>query len=113
MNNNFAIAFVVIGVIFDLLGCLGLVRLPDIYNRLQAATKSVTLGTCAILFGVALEFGIFSSGGIKALICILFVMFTSPTAAHALARGSHIRGFKLWEGSKVDKLKENREKHKK
>jgi len=110
MNNSFALAFVIIGVTFDLLGCLGLIRLPDIYNRLQAATKSVTLGTCAILFGVALEFGIISSGGIKALICILFVMFTSPTAAHALARGSHIRGFKLWEGSVVDKLEKDRKK---
>ena len=110
MNNNFAIAFVIIGVTFDLLGCLGLIRLPDIYNRLQAATKSVTLGTCAILFGISLEFGILSAGGIKALVCIVFVMFTSPTAAHALARGSHIRGFKLWEGSRVDKLKEDREK---
>ena len=110
MSNNFAIVFIIIGVTFDLLGCLGLIRLPDIYNRLQAATKAVTLGTCAILFGVFLEFGIFSSGGIKALVCIIFVMFTSPTAAHALARGSHIRGFKLWEGSKVDKLKEDREK---
>jgi multicomponent Na+:H+ antiporter subunit G len=110
MSNNFAVAFIIIGVTFDLLGCLGLIRLPDIYNRLQAATKSVTLGTCAILFGVALDFGIISSGGIKALICILFVMFTSPTAAHALARGSHIRGFKLWEGSIVDKLKKDREK---
>jgi multicomponent Na+:H+ antiporter subunit G len=110
MSNNFALAFIIIGVTFDLLGCLGLIRLPDIYNRLQAATKSVTLGTCAILFGVAFEFGIVSSGGIKALICILFVMFTSPTAAHALARGSHIRGFKLWEGSVVDKLKKDRKK---
>jgi multicomponent Na+:H+ antiporter subunit G len=110
MNNNFALAFVIIGVTFDLLGCLGLIRLPDIYNRLQAATKSVTLGTCAILFGVSLEFGIFSSGGIKALVCIMFVALTSPTAAHALARGSHIRGFKLWEGSKVDMLKKDRKK---
>ena len=108
MSNNFALAFVIIGVTFDLLGCLGLIRLPDIYNRLQAATKSVTLGTCAILFGVFLEFGINSSGGIKALVCIVFVMLTSPTAAHALARGSHISGFKLWKGSKVDKLKEDR-----
>jgi multicomponent Na+:H+ antiporter subunit G len=110
MNNSFALAFVIIGVTFDLLGCLGLIRLPDIYNRLQAATKSVTLGTCAILFGVALEFGIISSGGIKALICILFVMFTSPTAAHALARGSHIRGFELWKGSVVDKLEKDKKK---
>ncbi len=110
MNNNIALSLVIVGVVFDLLGCLGLIRLPDIYNRLQAATKSVTLGTCAILFGVALEFGIVSSGGIKALICILFVMFTSPTAAHALAKGSHTSGFKLWEGSKVDKLKKDKEK---
>jgi multicomponent Na+:H+ antiporter subunit G len=110
MNSNLALGFVIIGVAFDLLGCLGLVRLPDIYNRLQAATKSVTLGTCAILFGICIEFGFISAGGIKALICIIFVMLTSPTAAHALARGSHIAGFKLWEGSKVDKLKEDRGK---
>lgn len=110
MSNNFALGFVIVGVAFNFLGCLGLVRLPDIYNRLQAATKAVTLGTCAILFGVFLEFGLFSAGGIKALICIIFVMLTSPTAAHALARGSHIGGFKLWKGSKVDKLKEDREK---
>lgn len=110
MNNNIALGFIVVGVVFDLLGCLGLIRLPDIYNRLQAATKSVTLGTCAILFGVALEFGVFSSGGIKALICILFVIITSPTAAHALSKGSHMSGFKLWEGSKVDKLEKDNKK---
>ncbi len=110
MNSNIALGFVIVGVVFDLLGCLGLIRLPDIYNRLQAATKSVTLGTCAILFGVALEFGIFSSGGIKALICILFVIITSPTAAHALSKGSHMSGFKLWEGSKVDKLEKDKKK---
>lgn len=110
MSNNIALGFIVVGVVFDLLGCLGLIRLPDIYNRLQAATKSVTLGTCAILFGVALEFGVISSGGIKALVCILFVLLTSPTAAHALAKGSHMSGFRLWEGSKVDKLKKDKKK---
>jgi len=107
MSNPVGIFLIVVGVIFDLLGCLGLIRLPDVYNRLQAATKSVTLGTCMILFGVFLEFG-FTSGGIKALICILFVLLTSPTAAHALSRGSHISGFKLWEGSKMDQLEEDK-----
>ncbi len=107
MSNPVGIFLIVVGVIFDLLGCLGLIRLPDVYNRLQAATKSVTLGTCMILFGVFLEFG-FTSGGIKALICIFFVLLTSPTAAHALSRGSHISGFKLWEGSKMDQLEEDK-----
>jgi len=35
--------FIVVGLVFDLLGCIGLVRLPDVYNRLQASTKCVTL----------------------------------------------------------------------
>ena len=107
MSNPVAISLIAVGVVFDLLGCLGLIRLPDVYNRLQAATKSVTLGTCMILFGTFLAFG-FTSGGIKALICILFVLLTSPTAAHALARGSHISGFKLWKGSKMDRLEEEK-----
>jgi multicomponent Na+:H+ antiporter subunit G len=107
MSNPIAVFIIAVGVLFDILGCLGLVRLPDVYNRLQAATKSVTLGTCMILFGTFLEFG-FTSGGIKALICIIFVLLTSPTAAHALSRGSHISGFKLWEGSKMDKLEEEK-----
>ena len=42
---------IVVGVGFDLLGCIGLVRFPDVYNRLQAATKCVTLGTAFLLFG--------------------------------------------------------------
>jgi len=41
-----------IGVAFDFLGCLGLIRFPDVYNRLQAGTKCVTFGTCGILLGV-------------------------------------------------------------
>ena len=92
---------IVIGVLFDLLGCIGLVRLPDVYNRLQAATKCVTLGTAFLLFGVFLIFG-FSSTGIKSLLCAIFVLIASPTGAHALAKGSHKGGVKLWDGSVID-----------
>ena len=53
-------------------GCLGLVRLPDVYNRLQAATKCVTLGTCSILFG-ALFYSGFNDVGLKAILCIFFI----------------------------------------
>ena len=54
--------FYVIGVLFNLLGAFGLLRLPDIYNRLQAATKCVTLGTCMILLGVFIDFGLSGLG---------------------------------------------------
>ena len=51
------LVFIAIGLAFDLFGCLGLLRLPDVYNRLQAATKCITLGTCSILFGMFLVVG--------------------------------------------------------
>ena len=100
--------FIGVGLAFDLFGAIGLVRLPDIYNRLQAATKCVTLGTCMILFGVFLHFGV-TSLGVKALICLVFILLTSPTGAHALARGAHVSGVRLWKGSVGDAYRDARE----
>jgi len=105
MNEIIGYIFITVGLAFDFFGCVGLVRLPDVYNRLQASTKSVTLGTCSILFGLFLFKG-FSAAGIKAIICIIFLILTSPVAAHALARGAHKSGIRLWEGSVCDKYKE-------
>lgn len=98
--------FIAIGLVFDFFGCLGLVRLPDVYNRLQAATKCITMGTFSIMFGTFIIFG-FTSVGIKALLCGLFLLITSPTAAHALSRGAYISGVKLWSQSVVDKYGED------
>lgn len=86
-----AVLIVGIGVLFDLFGSIGLVRMPDVYTRLQAATKCVTLGTLMILAGVAVYRG-FDAGGIRALVCAVFVLLTSPVGAHALAKGSHAAG---------------------
>ncbi len=108
MSDIIGLAFVSIGLAFDLLGCLGLVRLPDVYNRLQAATKSVTLGTCSILFGVFMIVG-FTAAGLKSLLCIIFILLTAPVAAHAVARGAHRAGVKLWEKSVIDRYAEDKE----
>jgi len=108
MSNIIGLVFIAIGIMFDLLGCLGLVRLPDVYNRLQAATKCVTLGTCSILFGTFLVVG-FTAAGMKALLCIGFLVLTAPVAAHAVARGAHRAGVKLWEKSVVDKYAKDKE----
>jgi multicomponent Na+:H+ antiporter subunit G len=99
--NIFSIILFVIGVAFDLFGCIGLIRLPDVYNRLQSATKSVTLGTCSILFGLFLHYG-FTAAGIKALLAIPLLFYASTVSAHALIRGSHIFGIKLWKNSVID-----------
>jgi multicomponent Na+:H+ antiporter subunit G len=94
------------GLFFDLVGCIGLVRLPDVYNRLQAGTKCVTLGTFLILLGVLMRFG-FDSMGLKAIVCLWFLAMTSPTAAHAIARAAHRAGYPLWSGSVVDRYAED------
>ncbi len=106
MNEVLGTVFIVIGLAFDFFGCLGLVRLPDVYNRLQAATKCVTLGTCGILFGLFLFRG-FTAAGLKALLCLIFIILTAPVSAHALARGAYISGVKLWDKSVVDKYGED------
>jgi len=108
MSDIIGIVFVAVGLAFDFFGCLGLVRLPDVYNRLQAATKSVTLGTCSILFGTFLVVGV-SAAGFKALLCIVFILLTSPVAAHAVARGAHRAGVRLWDKSVVDMYREDKE----
>lgn len=101
---------IVIGILFDIFGCIGLVRFPDVYNRLQAATKCVTLGTFMLLVGVALVHGI-SALSMKAIICGVFILITSPTAAHAIAKGAHASGVELWENSVVDKYAEEIDYH--
>ncbi|MBM4062611.1 MAG: Na+/H+ antiporter subunit G [Planctomycetes bacterium] len=94
------------GLCFDVIGCVGLVRLPDVYNRLQAGTKCVTLGTFLILLGVILRYGL-GAIGVKAVVCLFFVAVTSPTAAHAIARAAHRAGFGLWSGSVCDRYAED------
>ncbi len=109
MIDNIGMFFIGVGLAFDVLGCLGLVRLPDVYNRLQSATKCVTLGTCSILFGVFLASGGFTETGVKALITIVFLVLTSPVSAHAISRGAHRSGIRLWEKSVVDSYAEDNE----
>ncbi len=103
-----AFILLALGLAFDLLGCIGLVRLPDVYNRLQAGTKCVTLGTFLLLAGVVVRFG-FGAMGWKALLCIWFIAMTSPTAAHAIARAAHRSGVALAEGSVLDRYREDGE----
>lgn len=106
MNEAAGFIFIVIGLAFDFFGCLGLVRFPDVYNRLHSSIKCVTLGTSSILFGLFLYKG-FTPAGIKALLCIIFLMLTAPVSAHALARGAHKSGVKLGKQSVCDKYEED------
>ncbi len=101
MNEIIGVFLLAVGVLFDIFGCIGLVRLPDIYNRLQAATKCVTLGTCLILAGT-IFLGGSAAAAWKAVLCIIFIAIASPAAAHALARGSYSFGVGMADISVAD-----------
>jgi multicomponent Na+:H+ antiporter subunit G len=105
MNKMLSTIFISVGVLFNLFGCIGLIRLPDVYNRLQSATKCVTLGTCSILLGVLINFG-FIEPGVKALIAIPLLFFGATVAAHALVRGAYQAGIKLGDKSVKDDYKD-------
>jgi multicomponent Na+:H+ antiporter subunit G len=107
--NCAGLVFITVGLAFDLFGCIGLIRLPDVYLRLQAATKCITLGTCSILFGTFLMMG-FTNPGIKALLIIYVIALTNPVAAHVIARSAHRGGIKFWQGTVVDHYAEDQAK---
>ena len=109
MNETAGIVLIVIGLVFDFFGCIGLIRLPDVYTRLQAAAKCITLGTCGILFGLFLCKG-FTATGIKALLCLVFVVLTAPVSAHALARGAYRSGIKPCRQTVIDEYSKSIEK---
>jgi multicomponent Na+:H+ antiporter subunit G len=105
MSSVLGYILIGLGILFNLFGCIGLVRFPDVYNRLQAATKCVTLGTVLLLLGVAIANGTGAMAA-KAIVCAVFVLVTSPTAAHAIAKGAYASGVSLWEGTVVDQYAE-------
>ena len=95
-----------IGALFLLLGAVGVLRMPDSYNRIQAGTKATTLGTLLFLLGI----GLASPGWFpKLVVLILFILFTNPVSSHVLARAAHSIGIQLTEKTVVDKLKDTRE----
>ncbi|MBN2453033.1 MAG: Na+/H+ antiporter subunit G [Candidatus Omnitrophica bacterium] len=101
MNETIGMVLVVTGLVFDFFGCLGLVRFPDVYNRLQASAKCITLGTCGILLGLICFKG-FGATSVKAFLCLVFIILTAPVSAHALARAAYRSGVKPWSGTVED-----------
>ena len=85
-----------LGAAFLLLGAIGLVRMPDVYNRIQAGTKSVTLGVVAFLLGIAL---LHPDWWAKLLCIAVLVLFTSPVGSSTIARAVYLAGVRPWQAS--------------
>lgn len=96
-------ALVVTGTTFILLAAIGIVRMPDVYMRMQVSTKGASLGAGCVLLAVPVFFGDVAIG-VRALLIIIFIFLTTPISAHMLARAAYIVGVPLWEGSVIDEL---------
>ncbi|MDT8409644.1 MAG: monovalent cation/H(+) antiporter subunit G [Wenzhouxiangellaceae bacterium] len=86
-------ACLLLGGLFGILGGIGLLRFPDIYSRLHAAGITDTLCALLIITGLVIQAGL-ALVSIKLLLILLFMIFTAPTASHALARAALAHGIK-------------------
>lgn len=89
------------GSAFALLAAAGLLRMPDVFTRMQASTKASTLGLACLLIGAALQMGDFASL-IRTASIGAFVLLTTPVAGHVIARAAYIADVPLWEGTLLD-----------
>lgn len=96
------------GTTFLFFGGLGLVRMPDVYNRIQAGTKATTLGTLLSLAGTAF---LYPAWSLKLLLIGIFLLFTNPLSSQVLARAAHRRGAMKTSQTVVDRLEEDTGEH--
>jgi multicomponent Na+:H+ antiporter subunit G len=96
----------VAGAGFLFLGGLGLVRMPDVFNRIQAGTKATTLGTLLSLAGFAF---LQPDWAVKLFLIGLFVLFTNPLSSQVLARAAHRSGSRMSSLTSVDALARDRD----
>jgi multicomponent Na+:H+ antiporter subunit G len=97
------------GSAFALLAAIGVLRMPDVFTRMQASTKAATLGLGCLLLGTALQMGDFASF-IRLSSIGAFVFLTTPVAGHVIARASYLADVPLWKGTVLDERRRDAER---
>jgi len=95
MSELIGDVLMLIGASFLVLAAVGMIRMPDLFTRMQCATKASTLGIACILLAVALHF---ESIGVttRALAAMAFFLLTAPVTAHLIGRAAYFVGTPLW-----------------
>ena len=91
-----------IGIAFSLSGAVGIVRMPDVYTRIQCSSKTITMGALPALVALVVAEGPISAYGARALLVAFLLMVVNPLASHALARAAYKSGVPMWSGSVLD-----------
>ena len=98
-----------IGVFFSLSGAVGILRMPDVYTRIQCSSKVITMGALPMLIALAIAEGPITEFAGRALFVGFLVLVLSPAASHALARAAYKTEVPMWKGSVLDEPREGRE----
>ena len=94
------------GSTFALLAAIGVLRMPDVFTRMQASTKASTFGLGFLLAGAALQMGDFASF-IRLASIGAFMLLTTPVASHVIARASYFANVPLWKGTLLDERQQH------
>lgn len=103
MSDIVAGVMILIGSFFVFVAAVGILRMPDVYVRMHAATKAGTLGSGLLLLAVAVQAESLDVV-LRAVAAVLFLIVTTPVAAHLLGRAAYISGVPLWKGTGLDEL---------
>jgi multicomponent Na+:H+ antiporter subunit G len=103
VNDLLAAVLMLVGAVLMLLAAVGVLRMPDVFTRMQASTKAASLGSGTALLAVALHFGELGVV-VRALLAIAFIFLTAPISAHMIARAAYFMGVAIWERSVIDDL---------
>ena len=95
----------IVGSSFAFLAALGVLRMPDVFTRMQASTKASTLGLGCLLIGAALQFADLASV-IRVVSIGAFTLLTTPVSAHVIARASYLADIPLWGGTVLDERRD-------
>ncbi len=100
------LVLIVLGGCFSLSGVVGILRMPDLYSRIQCSSKTITMGALPALVAVVVGEGPVSVYGSRALLVSVLLLVANPLASHALARAAYRSGVPMWEGAVVDEVAE-------
>ena len=95
IRTAIAVVLAAVGMLFFLIGTIGILRLPDFFTRTHAATKCDTVGAGALFLALAVYNGA-DVANLKIIVLMLIVLVASPTSGHALARAAYRTGLKPW-----------------
>jgi multicomponent Na+:H+ antiporter subunit G len=100
------IALCAVGLFFSLSGAVGVLRMPDLYTRIQCSSKTITMGALPVLIALVVAEGPISPYGGRALLVALLLLVVNPAASHALARAAYKAGIPQWSGAVRDEARE-------